>query len=154
MTTLDRKLQIEQLDRKLSPLSVLQDTRPPTRGWIHTVRTTLHMSLSQLGRRLGITPASVREIEEREQQKTITLAKLIKVAHALDMDLVYGLVPRHGSIQGMIEARALELARDIVARTSHSMMLEDQENNQERLRKAVAERAEAIRREMPRYLWD
>lgn len=154
MKTPDRKLQIEQLDRKLSPLSVLRETRPPTRGWIHAVRTTLHMSLSQLGRRLGITPASVREIEEREQHQTITLAKLIKVAHALDMDLVYGLVPRHGSIQGMIEARALELARDIVARTSHSMMLEAQENSQERLRKAVAERAEAIRREMPRYLWD
>ena len=39
-------------------------------------------------------------------------------------------------------------------RTSHTMKLEDQENTQERLQKAIKDRAEKIKQEMPKYLWD
>jgi hypothetical protein len=34
------------------------------------------------------------------------------------------------------------------------MMLEDQENSKQRIEKAIRERAEEIKNEMPRYLWD
>jgi hypothetical protein len=34
------------------------------------------------------------------------------------------------------------------------MKLEDQENNSDRLNKAVREKAEEIKLKMPRYLWD
>jgi predicted DNA-binding mobile mystery protein A len=112
------------------------------------------MSLAQLGRRLGLTPASVREIEEREHTGSITLKKLMEVGEALDMRFVYGFVPRHGSVDAMIAARALDVARDVVGRTSHSMKLEDQQISDERLRTAVENRAATLRREMPRYLWD
>jgi len=34
------------------------------------------------------------------------------------------------------------------------MKLEDQENSEERLRKAIKDRAENIKNELPKYLWD
>lgn len=149
-----RHLKVEQLDMKLSALASVKTPEPPPRGWIHATRTALNMSLAQLGNRLGITPASVREIEEREQTKSITLKKLAEVGAALDLQFVYGFIPRRGSVEAMIEARALEIARDVVGRTSHSMKLEDQENSEERLRKSIRQQAETLRREIPRYLWD
>jgi predicted DNA-binding mobile mystery protein A len=154
MDQISRRLRVEQLDRKLAQLQVLREVEPPSRGWIHSTRMTLNMSLAQLARRLGKTPPSVKEIEVREQDRTITLKKLIEVGEALDLQFVYGFLPARGSIEEMIEERALQVARDIVMRTSHTMALEDQQVSEERLRKAIRERAASIQREMPRYLWD
>ena len=39
-------------------------------------------------------------------------------------------------------------------RTSHTMKLEDQENSEERIKKAIKDRAEKIKNELPKYLWD
>jgi hypothetical protein len=70
------------------------------------------------------------------------------------MKLVYGLVPKERSIEQMIEKRSLELAREIVLRTSQSMKLEDQEVSKESVDKAIHERAKELQNEMPRNLWD
>ncbi len=154
MTNTKRKLMVEQIDRKLAKLVILRELKPPSKGWINAIRTVLNMSLVQLARRLKKTPVSVKEIEEREQKKTITLRKLIEVGEALDLQFVYCFVPRETSIKKMIEVRALQIAREVVMRTSHTMKLEDQENTEERLQQAIADRAEQLQREMPKYLWD
>ena len=147
-------LVIAQLDKKLRGFSSVQQEIPPTEGWIKTIRTTLNMSLRQLGDRLSITPQSVKDIEKREKQGTITLNTLKDAAKALDMQLVYGFVPLDGSLEKMIERKAYEMATRIVKRTSMTMKLEDQENSQERIQQAIKEMAEDIRREMPKKLWD
>lgn len=147
-------LVIAQLDKKLWGFSSVQQEIPPTEGWIKTIRTTLNMSLRQLGDRLSITPQSVKDIEKREKQGTITLNTLKDAAKALDMQLVYGFVPLDGSLEKMIERKAYEMATRIVKRTSMTMKLEDQENSQERIQQAIKEMAEDIRREMPKKLWD
>jgi hypothetical protein len=54
----------------------------------------------------------------------------------------------------MIEKRAKELAQKIVLRTSNSMKLEDQENSGERIEKAIQEKTEEIKEELPKYLWE
>lgn len=54
----------------------------------------------------------------------------------------------------MIEKRAYELAEEVVSGTSHNMALENQANTEERLKKAIDDRAQQIMYEMPRYLWD
>lgn len=154
MINLNRKLQIDQLDRKFKNLSVLKEIGPPPKGWIHAVRTTLNMSLVQLARKLKKTAVTVKEIEERENNKTITLKKLMEVGEALDLQFVYGFLPKKSSLEQLIEQRALHVAREIVMRTSHSMKLEEQENKSERLEKAIHYRAEQINREIPKYLWD
>src|SRR5687767_14528194 len=110
-----QKLVIEQLDRKLSVYRTLPDM--PSKGWICVVRTGLKMSLRQLADRLGVTAPSVKEIEDREKNGSITVRNLKEAARALNMRLVYGLVPIDGTLETMIEQRAEELARKIVLRT-------------------------------------
>lgn len=154
MVNLNRKLMVEQLDRKLSKLAILKATEIPSKGWINTIRKTLNMSLAQLGKRLKKTAVSVREMEEREENRTITLKKLIEVGEALDLQFVYGFLPKEGSIEEMIKKRAERVASEIVMRTSHTMALEDQENRQERLQQAIKGRTELLAQEIPKHLWD
>jgi predicted DNA-binding mobile mystery protein A len=154
MVDLNKKLLIEQLDKKLEKFSVLKEADVPPRGWINAIRTAMNMSLVQLAKRLKITSVSVKEMEEREQNKTITLNKLMEAAEALDLQFVYALLPKESSLEKIIEKRALQVAQEIVSRTSHSMKLEDQENREERLQRAIKDRADQIKQEMPKYLWD
>ena len=147
------KLIVEQLDKKLLAFSKLDDNTP-SGGWIHAIRTSLKMSLRQMGNRLSIAPQSVKEIEQREKDGSITLKKLREAGKVLNMQLVYGFIPKEESLKKMIEKKASEIAREVVMRTSHSMMLEDQENSRQRIEKAIKERAEEIKNEMPGYLWD
>lgn len=154
MVDLNRKLTLEQIDKKMQKFAVIEDSNLPQKGWIYSIRTALNMSLAQLGRRLKKTAQSVKEIEERERDKSLTLKRLIEVAEALNLRFVYGFVPKDSSIENMIEKRAFEVAREIVIRTSHTMSLEDQQNSEVRLQNAIKDRAEKIKQEMPKYLWD
>ena len=132
----------------------LQKITPPPTGWIKAVRTAIGMSQLQLGNRLSITKQSVQDIERREKDGSVTIKALREIARALDMQLVYGLIPNDGSLEAMIERKAKELATEIVLRTSNNMKLEDQENTKQRIEKAIQERAVAIKNEMPKTLWD
>ena len=154
MDRLNKKLMVEQLDRKLAKLHPLKEVEVPSKGWINAIRTTLNMSLVQLAKRVNKTSVSVKEIEEREEKRTITLKKMIEVGKALDLQFVYGFVPKESSIEKMIEKRAQQVAREIVMRTSHTMKLEEQENSEERLRQAIKERAGILKQELPKHLWD
>ena len=132
----------------------LQQVAPPPTGWLKAVRTALGMSLQQLSNRLSMTKQSVREMEQREKDGSITIKSLREAAKALDMTLVYGFVPVDGSLEALIDRKAKELAAQIVLRTSNSMKLEDQENSKQRIEKAIEERAALIKIEMPKALWD
>jgi predicted DNA-binding mobile mystery protein A len=154
MKDLKLKLLIDQLDRKFEHLSSIDRLVSPSEGWIYAIRTALKMTLKQLGTKLSITAQSVKEIELREKNGAITLNTLKEVGNALDMRLVYGFIPKEKTISAMIEKRAQEIAETIVLRTSVSMNLEDQGNSTERIKKAIEEMADEIKREMPRYLWD
>jgi len=76
------------------------------------------------------------------------------VGVALNMDFVYGFVPKTGTLDRMIELRAHMIAQEIVSRTSLSMKLEEQGNSPSRLERAIKEKTQEIKQEMPRYLWD
>lgn len=145
---------LEHVDAKISQLKKASDLVIPAAGWIYSIRKALGMSMRQLGNRMGITPQSVKEIEEREKSGTITLKVLRQFGQALSLKLVYGFIPSEGSLEKIIEQRAWELAKEIVNRTSTSMKLEDQENKPDRLKKAINEKADEIKFQMPKYLWD
>jgi len=70
------------------------------------------------------------------------------------MELVYGFVPKDGSLDALIDRKARELATQIVSRTSNTMKLEDQENSEMRLKKAIEQRTAILKHEMPKILWD
>ncbi|MBX7086682.1 MAG: mobile mystery protein A [Leptospirales bacterium] len=148
-----KHLLLEQLDNRTKTLSPIPD-KVPQGGWVHTIRITLGMSLSQLAKRLKITAQSAKEIEEREARGAITLKLLRDVADSMDLRLVYALIPRTSTFEALIEKRATEIATEIVLRTSRSMALEAQENEPARLKRAIRQRAKAIAAERPKYLWD
>ncbi len=149
-----KKLILEQTDRKISLLKKADALILPSNGWIFTVRTALGMSMRQLGKKMGITAQSIKEIEEREKNKSVSLKVLYQFAKALDMKFIYGFVPEAGSLKELIEQRALEMAKEIVERTSVNMKLEDQENDLKRIRITIREKAEELKNEIPKYLWD
>lgn len=149
-----REIVRNQLDSKLILFEQAGEVIPPASGWIFAFRYALHMSLRQLGQRLSITPQSVKEIEEREKNGTISLKVLRQVASALNMKFFYGFIPEDSTIEAMIEKRAVELAEKIVGRTSIHMKLEDQAVSKERLKKAISEKANEIKNDLPKILWD
>jgi predicted DNA-binding mobile mystery protein A len=148
------KLLVEQLDKKLQLFKSLREITTPASGWIHAIRTAINMSLRQMGNKLSITPQSMKEIEQREKDGSITLKNLGEAGRALDMKLVYGFIPKEESLEKMIEKKAYDIANEIVKRTSQSMMLEDQENSEQRIEKAIKEMTDEIKNEMPGYLWN
>lgn len=149
-----QSLILDQVDKKIQEMNLPESFVMPQEGWIYSIRQALGMSLRQLGGRLKITAQSVKEIENREKNGTVSLNVLCQVGSSLDMKLVYGFIPKTGSLEKMIEKRALEIANEIVQRTSASMTLEDQGNSEVRLHKAIREKAAEIKQEMPKHLWD
>jgi predicted DNA-binding mobile mystery protein A len=147
-------LQIDHLHQKMQDFGKVRRVNVSEKGWVHTVRKTLGMSLEQLGKKLSITKSSVRAIEQREADGSITINSLREAAKALDMELIYGFVPIDQTLHHLIDRKAENLARKIVTRTSQSMKLENQENSADRIEKAIRERKEEIIREMPKALWD
>ncbi len=154
MKNLKQKLIIEQLDKKIELLHKIDKLDIPSEGWVYSIRTALKMSLRQLGSKVGITAQSMKEIEQREKSKTISLKVLQEVANALDMRFVYGFIPKENNIEAIIKRRAYEIAEKIVLRTSKTMQLEAQQNSDARIQKAINDRVDEIIREMPKYLWD
>jgi len=149
-----QQLVLDQTDKKLLLFQPLKTVVIPTKGWVNTMRTALKMSLRQLGNRMNFSAQNMKQIEEREVNGTISINSLREVANAMDMQLVYGFVSKHESLEQMIEKRAKELATEIVMRTNNTMALEDQQNSKERIEKAIAQKTNEIKSEMPRYLWD
>ena len=149
-----KKLIREQLDNKIVKFNNLENVVIPPQGWIYSIRLAINMSLRQLGQRMSITPQSVKEIEEREKNGTISIKILKQAAAALNMKFVYGFIPTEKTLEGMIEKKAEELARSIVERSSIQMGLEDQRNSPERINKAIREKAVELKNDMPKILWD
>lgn len=148
------ELIIKQLDGLFHALSESMNFDVPKEGWIYTIRKSIGMSRSQLAKKLRITRQSVKEIEDRESEGTISLNTLRDVANAMDLKLVYVLMPKDESLENLINRKAREVATEIVMRTSNTMKLEDQEISKKRINEAIRERAEQLIRENAKILWD
>jgi len=149
-----QKLLIEQLDQKLRFFSESRNVIIPERGWINTIRTALNMTLAQLGTKLNITRQGVKNMEESEAKGTITINSLKDVALALDLKLVYALIPKNGTIDDLIQVKAEKLATKIVLRTNQNMKLENQGIGDEKIAETIKDLAYELKREMKKSLWD
>ena len=138
---------LDETQDKLNPFFVLKSETKPDNGWVNAIRVSIKMSLRQLGERLHITPQGVRDLEKREKEGAITINTLKEVGRVLDMDLVYGFISRHNSLEDMIEERAREIAEEVILKTS-------QEGSDKDIKKAIAQKTYEIASKMPSYLWD
>jgi predicted DNA-binding mobile mystery protein A len=149
-----KKLIIEQLDQKLAKFKDAGMVLVPQKGWINTIRTTLNMTRDQLGAKLKLTKGAIQKIEEREAAGQITINKLRDIGQALDMQFVYGFIPKDGTIDNLINSKAEKLAQEIVLRTNQNMKLEDQGIGNDKINVSIKDLANEIKREMRKSLWD
>lgn len=120
-----RDLQLQQMEGQLSVWKAAPLSARPRAGWVRAIRESLGMSAAALARRLGMSHAGVRKLENAEASDAITLASLRKLALALDCELHYALVPRT-SLSQQLRDRAEAVAQERLQPVAHSMALEDQ----------------------------
>ena len=154
MKTVNRKLVLQQVDSKMKPFRALVNIPRPGEGWIHAIRTALNMTQEQLAGKMGITTQSLSDFEKREKNGTITLHSLQQVAKALNMELVYAIVPWEETLEEIIDKKAGEKAQEIVNRTAKTMELEDQGNDKGTLIRAFENKKNELKNEMPKFLWE
>lgn len=153
MRSEDRALARRQLDKRLAELRELEAFSRPPRGWIKAIREALGMTTAQLARRLGVSQPRVTALEKGEIQGSLTLESLEKAAHALDCRLVYALVPRKPLVDTVRE-QAQRKARNKLASTSHSMVLEAQAVDRETEAEQVDRLAQQLEAKAGAALWD
>jgi predicted DNA-binding mobile mystery protein A len=149
-----QKLILEQTSRKLELFQQAAHVPVPPEGWVRTIRHALNMNLLQLARRLQIKSPTLKKMEDREREGKITLQSLKEIAEALDMKLVYAIVPKEDTLEDIVNKKVEEKAAEIVNRTTTTMALEDQENEKARLKNAFFEKKNELKNEMPKFLWD
>ncbi len=88
------KLALKQINRHLIQLGKPELWMRPKSGWIHYIRTALGMTLNDLGKRTGVTTASIAQAERNELSHKTSLATLQTIAEAMECNLVYAFVPK------------------------------------------------------------
>lgn len=145
---------LDQVSRNLATFELAARTPVPPEGWVRTTRKAINMSLLQLARRLNKKSPTLQDFEKREKAGTITLQSLREIAEAMEMKLVYAIVPKEGTLAEMVDRKAEEKAKEIIIRTHTTMALEDQENEKGRMMDAFTEKKNELKTEMPKFLWD
>ncbi len=64
------------------------------KSWLKVARQAMHKSALAVAKEMKITPRAYAKHEIGEENKTITLAKLMEAAEALDCEFVYGIRPK------------------------------------------------------------
>ena len=137
---------IKRLDSKLKKLS---RSHSPSGGWISSTRSLLNMSLSQLGKKLGMTPQAVRDMEVRERDGRVTVKLLKKVADVFEMDLSYVFMPRR-SLEELVLSKSLEKAKQM----DQTMILEAQGVSKEELNNQIKEEQKKLSDKLNKIIWD
>jgi len=139
------------LDVQLEPLRVMDPLIRPDRGWIRAIREAIGMTTGQFAKRLGVSQPRIAALERAEANEVVTLKSLRQAAEALDCVLVYALVPKT-SLEDLVKERARYVAEQQLARTNHTMRLENQGVSKQRLERAREELATELMRS-DRRLW-
>ncbi|MGD9596833.1 MAG: mobile mystery protein A [Steroidobacteraceae bacterium] len=147
-------LRIQQLEELLKPLRKVADIQPPVGGWIRAIREAIGMTNVQLAKRLGRrAPQSIEDLQQSEAAGTIKLDRLRELAEAMGCRLVYAVVPGK-PLDELRRERAVEVARRILRRTSHSMKLEAQDVGSKEEERALGRQVEKLLAGNPKRLWE
>lgn len=126
----------------------------PSEGWIASIRVAINLSRKQLAKKLSVTPEAVRQLEQRESAGGVTLNALREAASAMNMQLVYAIVPKDKTLEEHIEEQARKMAVKLVMRTHQQMKLEAQDLAEEKLKSAIEEATAELIRTKESKIWD
>jgi len=87
----------------------------PRAGWVREIRTALGLSQSQLAARVGVSRATVQQMEKAETRRRITLASLDRLAAAMDCQVAVALVPKGGTLEDVRRRQATLRAESLLA---------------------------------------
>ena len=104
------KILLDQMDNQLKPYIQLGSYAVPPKGWIYPIRRAIRMKYRQMGERLGMSAQGAKQLEESEIKGTVSIKTMKAVAEAMDMDFVYGFVPREGSLTALMDKQARKKA--------------------------------------------
>lgn len=147
-------LEINALSRKIIPFAGLRSSRLPSAGWVAAIRSALNMTMEQLGRKMNISRQAISQLEAREAAGSISIQNLREAAAALDMQLVYAIIPKDGTLEEHVEKRARAMASEIIKSSNQQMSLEGQMVNDEKVTYMVKEMTSELVRKVDRQLWD
>lgn len=99
------------MDQQLKPLIAAGPNLIPPGGWIRPLRMAIRMTQQQLADRMSISRQAARQIEQREQTGALSLATMKAVAQAMDMEFIYGFIPKEGNLEDHLDRQALKAAR-------------------------------------------
>lgn len=153
MSYWDKKILREQLDKKISPFKKATESGATSFGWIKAIREALGMSASQLGKRVGIDQSRISRLENSELDGNIKLSSIKNIARGLDMEFVYGFVPR-GTLEEMVRDQARKIAIERMKRLNHTMALELQELSDEDKKSALKDMVDKILVDNPKNFWN
>lgn len=146
------KTQRKSLDEKLSTFQEAKKDLRPKSGWVKAIREAIGMTTTQLAERMGIQQSGVTLLEKRELSQTVTLETLQRAAQAMNCELIYALVPRE-SLEEIVNTQARNSAKQILARTVHTMKLELQSAGSAETLLHEEELAAEIKNKLDSRLW-
>jgi transcriptional regulator with XRE-family HTH domain len=112
---------------------VARGTAKNVRGWLRTVRQLVGISATEAAGRIGVRKREIFRTESREERGVIELQTLRRAAESLGCELVYGLVPKEGTLAS--RAAGIEAGRE----------QKQAETRARKLQKAKEKRIEAAR---------
>jgi len=96
-----------ELDEAMLPLRLAKKPKwKGKRGWVRSVREATGTPVEELARRLGVCRWEIRRLELSEESSRIQLRTLRRAAEGLGCELVYGLVPKEGTLEEMAAEQA------------------------------------------------
>jgi len=148
-------LVIKQLDKQFQEWQrINKKYGRPRSGWIKTLRMALSMSAEQLANRLGLSRARINQLEKAEIHDAVTLSTLKEAADALGCELVYAVVPKDSTtLEDIIKAQAERLAKERMARVSHTMSLEAQSLEATALKSQQEELTKILMEHLNKKFW-
>lgn len=148
-------LAIKQLDRQLKEWQAVSNKYgKPRAGWVKTLREALSMSAEQLANRLGLSRARIVQLENAEVYDAVTLRTLKEAANAMECEFVYAIVPKGSStLEGIIKARADQIASERISRVAHTMALEKQSLDSDSLNDQKSDLFKNILEHLNKKLW-
>src|SRR5271157_5666057 len=100
--------QLRELNDASLAFHVARGTAKNVHGWLRTVRRVVGVPAAEAAERIGVDAREIFRRERTEARGVIGLQSLRQAAEGLECNLVYGLIPKEGTLAARaagIEAR-------------------------------------------------
>jgi transcriptional regulator with XRE-family HTH domain len=95
-----------ELEEAMLPLRLARKRKgQPKGGWLRGIRLAVGLPVEEAARRMGVKRWEIHRLEASERDSRIMLSTLERAAAGLGFDLVYGLVPREGTLEDLASAQ-------------------------------------------------